>query len=103
MSYIDQSLKMQKRRHPVKQVTAEEAIAELNRVVDLSNDQIARIRAYADHWELIAQNLYKENETLRQLVVGLETKRNELQAENERLRKKVTKRQGKHKGEEWGE
>lgn len=102
MSYVNQqNLKLQKRRHSIQRVTPEEAIAQVNEVVDKANDQIARAVAYAGAWEGVATGLYQENEELRQQVEKLEQERDELKAENNRLSRKVTKKQGKRKGQEW--
>lgn len=102
MSYINpKTLKHQKRRPSVRHVTPEEAIEQANKVVDEANDKIARQMANARAWENVAAGLYEENEGLRKQIATLESRVAELEAENARLLRRATKRQGKHKGQEW--
>lgn len=102
MSYVNQDLlKMQKRRHSVKRVTPEEAIEAANEVVDKANDQIAKALAHAKAWERVATELYQDNQAKDQRIAELEAEKVVLEAEVDRLRKKATRKSGRHKGVEW--
>jgi hypothetical protein len=104
MSYVNQDLlKMQKRRHSVRHITPEEAVKVANEVVDKANDQIAKALAHAKAWQGVATNLYEESEQHKQQLAERDKQIEDLEAEIERLKRKVTKRAGKRKGEEWDE
>lgn len=104
MSYFDQDkLKLQKRRPSITRLTPEEAINSINKIADEANERIARALAHCKAWEQVANNLYLENEGLREQIAELNRQNEALEAENARLRKKVTRKAGKHKDEEWDE
>lgn len=93
MSYIDQAtLKAAKRRPSTQHLTPEEAIAELNTVVDKANDQIARQRAFTLHWQAVAAELETENRRLRAEV-------ERLRRENGALKKRLKPKAGKRRDE----
>lgn len=94
MSYVNKDLlKMQRRRHSVKRVTPEEAIAKANEAIDDANNAIARQMAHASAWQQVAAELDAENRELRAQV-------EELERENGRLKKLVKPKAGK-KRDEW--
>ncbi len=102
MSYVNQDLlKMQKRRHSIRRVTPEEAIEKANEAIDEANHQIAKAVAFGQQWQQVAAELHQENQVLRQQVAELEGERVEQEAEIARLRRKVGRKAGKKKGEEW--
>lgn len=95
MSYINQdTLKATKRRPATQHLTPEEAIAELNAIVDKANDAIAKQRAFTLHWQAVAAELETENRRLR-------AENERLVRENGRLRKQAKPKAGKRKDEEW--
>lgn len=103
MSYIHkQKFTYEKRRHPVIQVTPEEAVHAANKAVDDANRQIADITGKANYMI----NIAKEEIARQEKEIA------ELKAENERLRreldkalKRVTAKAGKNKKrrDEWFE
>lgn len=84
---------MQKRRHSVKRVTPEEAVAAANKAIDDANNEIARALVFAGQWQAVARDYEQENRELRGQVA-------ELERENTRLRKLVKPKAGK-KRDEW--
>lgn len=83
--------------HEAEQI-ANEAVGRANQriaeIKAMANKQTAEFEAWADHCELQAKIAWEENRELRERVA-------ELEAEVGRLRKKVSRKSGKHKGEEW--
>lgn len=103
MSYINRERLNHTMRRPSKtRVTPGQAkIIDLNALVDEHNDRVALIMTHKDHWEKQAWEMYEDNVKLTQQIAALESRVAELEAENARLLRKATKRQGKHKGQEW--
>lgn len=102
MSYINPgTLRLQPRRHRIKRLTPEEAIAEANKVVDKANDRIAEAMAYAGQYEQVARTYEEENRELRARIAELEKVAEAQEAEIGRLKRKVERKAGKRKGEEW--
>lgn len=71
MSFVN-DLRYIKRRPPVKHITPEEAIIQLNSLVDDCNNKIAKAIAFANQWQAIAAEQYEEVERLRVRVAELE-------------------------------
>lgn len=74
-----------------RQLTAAQAIARLNTIVDDANARIATALSHAAHFEKVAEELYQENTNLRQAIAGLEAKVADLEAKSKKASKKKTR------------
>jgi phosphoenolpyruvate carboxylase len=89
MSYVT-GLKCQPRRPSTKRLSPEQLLDEMNRLVDDSNNQIAKAIACAEQWQQVAEDYHRENEqALAQLT--------EARAEIQRLKKQLATKAGKNK------
>lgn len=105
MSYINKNEQRLIRRRPAlaRKLSYAELLTRLDTQAEEGNQLIAKSESKAQHWFDIAGQLATENDELREQVAELKRQGEALEAEIERLRRKVVKKAGKRKGEEWGE
>lgn len=103
MSYINKHEQKLIKRRPelVRKPSYAELLTRLDGQAEEANKLIAKSEAKAQHWFDVANQVAAENEGLRKQIASLESKVSDLQAEVNRLSRKVTKKQGKRKGQEW--
>lgn len=89
MSYV-KDLKYKPRRSSTKHLNPTQLLEEMNRLVDKSNNSIARALAHAEQWQQVAAEYHAENE---RMIAEL----NEAKKEIERLKKQLTAKAGKNK------
>lgn len=103
MSYINKhEQKLIKRRaEVVRKPSYAELLVRLDSQAEEANKLIAKSESKAQHWFDVANEAEAENEGLRKQIAALESRVAELEAENARLLRRATRRQGKRKGQEW--
>jgi chromosome segregation ATPase len=96
MSYVN-GLKLRPRRHPVQHKSGQEAIRELNTIVDQANARIAHALGQAGHYERVAREAAAEMERLQAELDEARQEAARLRAENDKLRRKLTVKAGQKK------
>lgn len=90
VSYIN-GLSYAKRRPATRHLSPEEAIVTANEVVDRANNQIAKMVAFAEHWQRVAAELQAENDRLAGEL-------SEARARVAQLEKRLKTKAGKKRG-----
>ena len=105
MSYINKNEQKLIKRRPalVRNLSYAELLIRLDSQAAEANQLIAKSEAKAQHWYEIVCEYAAENGLLTEQICERDWRISELQAEVDRLRKKVSRKSGKRKGEEWEE
>lgn len=103
MSYINKNEQKLITRRPqlARNLSYAELLTRLDTQAAEANALIAKSESKAQHWFEIASGYASENGELLEQAIERDRRIRELEAEIERLRRKVVKRAGKRKGEEW--
>jgi predicted RNase H-like nuclease (RuvC/YqgF family) len=105
MSYVNKHEQRLVTRRPelVRNLTYTELLTRLDTQAAEANRLIAKSEAKAQHWFEIVNEYAAENGELLEGLIERDRRISELEAEVDRLRKKVSRKSGKRKGEEWEE